>query len=37
MAEIHSLVWTASDPSLSLDAMADRLTDFTCLGLQAAP
>ena len=37
MAEIHRLVWTACDPSLSLDAMADRLTDFTCQGLQPAP
>lgn len=36
MAEIHRLVWTAADPSLSPDVMADRLTDFTCQGLQAA-
>lgn len=34
MAEIHHLAWTSADPSLSLDAVADRLADFTINGLQ---
>jgi AcrR family transcriptional regulator len=34
MSEIHSLAWTAADPSLALDAMAERLTDFTYHGLR---
>lgn len=34
MRDINGLAWTAADPSLSLDALADRLTDFTYHGLQ---
>ncbi len=33
MSEINGLAWTSADPSLSLDAMADRLADFTYHGL----
>lgn len=33
MAEINGLVWTSVDPNLSLDVMADRLTDFVYNGL----
>ncbi|WP_084511974.1 TetR/AcrR family transcriptional regulator [Geothrix fermentans] len=34
MAEIHQLAWTSADPSLTLDAAADRLADFAFNGLQ---
>lgn len=34
MAEIHHLAWTSADPSLTLDAAADRLADFAFNGLQ---
>jgi AcrR family transcriptional regulator len=33
MSEINGLAWTSADPSLSLDAMANRLADFTYHGL----
>ncbi|WP_257310243.1 TetR/AcrR family transcriptional regulator [Geothrix fuzhouensis] len=33
MNEIRHLAWTSADPSLSLEAMADRLADFTYHGL----
>lgn len=34
MRDINGLAWTAADPSLSLDALADRLANFTYHGLQ---
>ena len=34
MGGINGLAWTSADPSLSLDAMADRLADFTYQGLR---
>lgn len=34
MRDINGLAWTSVDPSLSLDAMADRLANFTYHGLQ---
>nr|WP_275976198.1 CerR family C-terminal domain-containing protein [Geothrix oryzisoli] len=34
MSEINGLAWTSADPSLSLDAMADRLADFAYQGLR---
>lgn len=33
MSEINSLVWTSADPNLSIEVMADRLTDFVYSGL----
>ncbi len=33
--ELHKLVWPAADTTLSLEGMADRLTDFACRGLGA--
>lgn len=33
MAEINGLVWTSADPNLSIEVMADRLTDFVFSGL----
>lgn len=33
MAEMNALVWTETDPALSIDEMADRLTGFACRGL----
>ena len=34
MSEVNGLAWTSAGPSLSLDAMADRLADFTYHGLR---
>lgn len=34
MAEINGLVWTSVDPNLSIEVMADRLTDFVFSGLR---
>lgn len=36
LAEMNRLVWGAPDPARSLDAMADRMTDFACGGLGAS-
>jgi len=34
LREVNDLAWTSAGPSLSLDAMADRLADFTYHGLE---